>query len=162
MMKKEYNWKKILIQSLIIIITAAIIGFTVNLFHSRGFRLVNIQTPSISSIVAITPLEAYIKLQGKTIYVDARSQKEFAEGHITGSINIPAHPESVMMEMLSKNFSDINSDRELVIYCNGNDCPSSEELAKKLVSLDYSRHIYIIRDGFPAWQKAKYPVTGGK
>ena len=84
------------------------------------------------------------------IFIDARDEEEFAEGHIKGAILAPSTPELVQL------FPDRSS--PIVTYCSGGDCDVSMELAEQLMfDWEYER-IFVYLGGWPEWEKAGYPV----
>ena len=83
------------------------------------------------------------------IFIDARDEEEFAEGHIKGAILAPSTPELVQL------FPDRSS--PIVTYCSGAECDVSQELADELMEWGYER-IFVFEGGWPEWEKAGYPV----
>ena len=84
------------------------------------------------------------------LFIDARDEEEFAEGHIKGAILAPSTPELVQL------FPDRSS--AIVTYCSGGDCDVSQELAEELMyDWEYER-IFVYLGGWPEWKRAGYPV----
>jgi rhodanese-related sulfurtransferase len=142
--------------ALFIFLISSVIGFAVNLFHPKGFVLVSKESEKNKNIVFISSEEAKIKREGlSAIFIDSRPEDEFELSHIPGAINIPAvHPESKIKEYSGA----LNSEKELVIYCDGTECGSSQILANILIEMKYSRHIYIIKNGIPEWTEKGFPL----
>ena len=86
------------------------------------------------------------------IFIDARSGYDFGLGHIKGAANLPlhdfteAHP---LMHILTR-------DRELVIYCDGEDCNSSRDLARLLTASGFT-HVRIFFGGWNEWRAHDLP-----
>ena len=84
------------------------------------------------------------------LFIDARDEEEFAEGHIKGATVAPSTPELVQL------FPDRSS--AIVTYCSGGDCDVSQELAEELMyDWEYER-IFVYLGGWPEWKRAGYPV----
>lgn len=84
------------------------------------------------------------------IFIDARDEEEFAEGHIKGAILAPSTPELVQL------FPDRSS--PIVTYCSGGDCDVSMELAEQLMfDWEYER-IFVYLGGWPEWKAKGYPT----
>ena len=84
------------------------------------------------------------------IFIDARDEEEYAEGHIKGAILAPSTPELVKL------FPDRSS--AIVTYCSGGDCDVSQELAEQLMyDWDYEL-IFVFWGGWPEWKTAGYPA----
>ena len=84
------------------------------------------------------------------LFIDARDEEEYAEGHIKGAILAPSTPELVQL------FPDRSS--AIVTYCSGDDCDVSQELAEQLMyDWDYEL-IFVFWGGWPEWKTAGYPA----
>ena len=146
---------------IVITIVAAVLGFGVNLFHPRGYVLVSNSSMSYTRIVTISTEEAKMKFDaGNAIFVDSRLKEEYDVSHISNAVHIPALPESLSYEKIKANTSLLNQKKELLIYCDGEGCGSSEILARRIVDAGYSRNVYILRDGLPDWKRNKYTAEG--
>lgn len=148
-------------EAVLIIVIAAVAGFGINLFHPAGFQLVSREALNYKKILLISTPEARIKYDSSlSIFVDSRSPAEFEESRIPGALNIPTAPEALSWKRIREYFPRLNEPVELVIYCSGTSCGTSEQLARRFLGMGYSRHIYIIRDGIPDWETRGYPVEG--
>lgn len=87
------------------------------------------------------------------IFVDVRSDKDWAAGRI---------PDAVHIE-LKQDYNEGSLSAEtgkgdpVVFYCNGESCLRSSDAAKMAVDWGFT-NVYYFRDGFPAWKGAGYPV----
>ncbi len=88
-------------------------------------------------------------------FIDAREKADFEEGHIPGAWNITS-------DQVMGRAPDLVPfrDEQVVVYCGGGDCDASENVAKVLQQLGFTR-IHIVQDGFPAWKLASKPVMTG-
>ncbi len=144
--------------ALIITAAAALFAFIINLFHPGGYRFVS-KKSSARQLVFISSEEAKIKLdKGSAIFIDSRTGDLYRKAHIQGALNIPVFPEAAYTGGIKKSFNRLQESLEIVIYCDGETCGTSRELAGRLIKMGYGRHLYIIKDGFPAWEKAGFPV----
>ncbi|MCU0846726.1 MAG: rhodanese-like domain-containing protein [Spirochaetes bacterium] len=153
---------KTLKESAVIIASCAALGLLLNIVNPDGFEPVPKKSAG-GRVVQISPREARIKLDSAgTVLLDASSRGEFASRRIRGAISVPSRPAGESYAAISDNRGQINSDRELVIYCGSGSCGLSMELAEKIGGMGYSRHIYIIKGGIEAWTAEGFPVeTGG-
>ncbi len=93
------------------------------------------------------------------IFIDARPKKDFLEGHITGAMQLEkgeldGPPPAKVLNYLPGS--------AVIVYCHGQLCTDSENVVKRLVALNKGiGPFHIIKDGFPGWQSAKYPVESG-
>src|SRR5512133_3530751 len=86
--------------------------------------------------------------------VDARTQTEFAEGHIPGAILVPA-------KLAGKQLPQLVPDkaRAIIFYCNGPNCTKTHKAAKEAAAVGYT-NLTEYRDGLPGWAKARQKVDG--
>ena len=89
------------------------------------------------------------------VFIDARDNNEFNEGHILGSINIPYESDEKKYNntLLDSLYS---VDVPLVIYCSGEDCSLSYDLSYYLYSLGFVS-IFYFEEGYPVWKELGYP-----
>lgn len=150
---------KLIKESIYIVITAAIIGFGVNIIHPKGYLFVSKEIFGYKKIVFISSDEAKTKYDSKSaVFIDSRSKEEYSELHIKNALNIPASPESTALQKIKENIAVLSEPNELVLYCTGTSCGSSEDLAKRLIDIGYKKHLYIIEHGFPEWEEKGYPT----
>lgn len=102
----------------------------------------------------ISLAQAKALFEAGSVFLDARTQEQFDQGHILGAyhlstVELEAGGASEVLSLLSK-------DSDYVIYCDGGECEASENLAQRLE--DAFPRYHIMQDGFPAWQKAGYDV----
>ncbi len=85
------------------------------------------------------------------LFVDARDEKEFREGHIAGAKLAPANPGEILRWA--------TEDDPVVTYCGGGECDLSMALAVELMGEDwvFSR-VFVFDGGLPEWIDAGYPV----
>lgn len=161
-MTNQHAMKTLVRETVIIIAAAVLTGFCINLVHPRGYEPISKEQRSLRKVVFISAEEARLKLDSeKGVFIDTRSAQEYAAGHIPGALNIPAHPESISMSKVRDHFKKLGGPVELVLYCDGDNCSSSEVLARRLFGMGYQRHLYIITGGYPEWIGSDYPVDEG-
>lgn len=86
--------------------------------------------------------------------VDARTETEFAEGHIPGAILVPAKQAGKKLPQLVPDRS-----RAIIFYCNGPNCTKTHKAAKEAAAVGYT-NLTEYRDGLPGWAKARQKVEG--
>ena len=92
--------------------------------------------------------------RGNAVFVDARTEELFAEGHIQGAISIPLGRFDAYIDKFKH---DHPLSTFIVPYCSGRECEDSHKLAEHLFGEGYT-NISIFIDGYPGWEKAGYPV----
>lgn len=89
------------------------------------------------------------------VIYDARSEEDFAAGHIPGAKNIP-------FVGFEKHFDEIMSysqDTLIIVYCTGPDCELGRGLCDFLVEMKF-RRVVLYDGGWEEWSKANLPVEG--
>ncbi|MBN1482650.1 rhodanese-like domain-containing protein [candidate division KSB1 bacterium] len=157
---------KTLLQSMLILIISAFLGFANNYFSSQPVKISterpgtpeapdstfhNSHSLNISEPVIINKnqLKNLIATED-VILVDARSPEEYAAGYISGAINIPFdHLGDYMHEI-----DALPKDQWLVTYCEGPRCDKAERLAWTLYEIGFERIAYY-NAGLEDWQTTK-------
>ena len=88
------------------------------------------------------------------LFVDARSEEYYFEGHI---------PKAVCNDnldlLITKMEEHISIDDGFIVYCSDDDCGSSEELAYLLQEQGFS-NIFLFKGGWKQWVDNNLPIEG--
>jgi rhodanese-related sulfurtransferase len=84
---------------------------------------------------------------GSALFVDARHEFDYNFGHVKGAINVPLKD----FELAKSPLANLPKDKLIVTYCDGADCNSSIELAKKLSEAGFS-NVKMFFGGWNEWQ----------
>lgn len=102
---------------------------------------------------ALEPLPAEELLErardGLVTVIDVRPPEEYAQGHITGALNIP-------LDKLKTRLQELPRDQEIVAYCRGPWCVLSFEAVARLRGAGFQARR--LEDGLPEWRRAGLPV----
>ncbi len=90
----------------------------------------------------------------KTIFIDARNPEEFNCGTIPGAINIPFEqlPDSNLGTYFDSTLNGVTKNHPLIIFCSGEECDLSTQLARNLQRLGYTS-LAIFFGGAREWEK---------
>jgi len=108
---------------------------------------------TVDGAKTVNASEAKSLFDNGALFVDVRSNKDWAAGRI---------PDAVHIE-LKKVFSEATLGKEakksepIVIYCNGVSCMRSSKASAMAVSWGYT-NIHYYRLGYPDWKSAGYPT----
>jgi rhodanese-related sulfurtransferase len=91
--------------------------------------------------------------QKRALFIDARHEYDFGLGHIKGAVNIPLNE----FDRLRPILADLLKDRILVVYCDGEECNSSAELAKLLYGSGY-QDVRVYFGGWNQWLAHQQPT----
>lgn len=92
------------------------------------------------------------------LFVDARSQLSWKEGHIKGAICFPA---GEFLQRIIEFEKKYPKDTNMVVYCSGTGCSTSYFLAERLAERGY-KNIEVFFGGWNGWVQAGYPIEKGQ
>ena len=97
--------------------------------------------------------------QGKIVFIDARDQQHYREGHIPGAFEFdPYYPEKYFPTALPV----CQAAEQIVVYCNGGDCDDSESAVILLKDVGISNQkLFVYTGGIPDWITNGLPVEVG-
>jgi rhodanese-related sulfurtransferase len=103
--------------------------------------------------------EALERLRANSaVFVDARTREAYRQGHIPGAVNLP---DQQFDEFFGPFFEEIDPERFLITYCEGEHCPLSGSLAEKLREAGYDK-VFVLKDGWGQWKRRELPVEAEK
>jgi rhodanese-related sulfurtransferase len=96
---------------------------------------------------------------GQIIFVDARDEDHYQDGHIPGAYELnPYHPEKQLGPMLTV----CQPAEKVVVYCTGGDCEDSDTAAIILRDAGVPvKKIFVYGGGFGEWSDQHLPVETG-
>ncbi|MCX5825503.1 MAG: rhodanese-like domain-containing protein [Deltaproteobacteria bacterium] len=89
------------------------------------------------------------------VFLDSRSSADYRDSHIQGARELPLVSLVQNRDLAGKIIPDKTA--SYIVYCSGEGCDLSVELAKELISLGYF-NIKVLGEGYPGWTEARYPV----
>ena len=87
------------------------------------------------------------------VFIDARDVEDYDSGHIQNSINIPFDD----YENYENEIDSLNSEDTYIIYCNGEECSLSLDLAEYFFNEMLFEKVLIFEGGWPVWLDMEYP-----
>jgi rhodanese-related sulfurtransferase len=149
-------------QCLAILVLSAAISLAVNHLRPDGLSLIGdwspqalLTTPDSGESLAISLQEAETLFFAQmAVFVDARAEELFRQGHIQGARNIPGNElESRYPEVMA----DVSPDSLVVSYCDGETCSSSKEVAFALMDNGFTQ-VRVLVNGWTVWHEAGLPI----
>ena len=143
-------------QVLILIGVALLIAGGINLIHPERIPWVEdwasrVEAQAVSEKVALVQLSEVLEFlrEDSRRLVDARSAKEYAQGHIPGAV------------LASTGLTEVlNETRPLVLYCTGVECDDSLLLALELRKLG-REDVALFIGGMDIWRSELLSVEEG-
>lgn len=146
-------------ETLIVISISVSLGLLYAAVYHKG--LFAPASPTAATAQSTTPAPEMISLPearrlfegGEALFVDARHEYDFQQGHIRSAINVPLREFS----QRRGEFATVQTDRTIVTYCDGSECNSSMELAAHLSEMGY-RNVKIFFGGWQEWKSGQLPI----
>ena len=162
--KPNNTWIKVTWQIQAIILIAVVIGLFVNHFRADTLSLKShwsIQTREITTEgqrLDISLAEAKkLFVENSAIFIDARSTKAYATGHIAGALSLPWYDADRQFIEATK---DISPDATIITYCDGETCNLSHNRALFLLDMGFS-NVRVLINGWTVWLEGNLPVEKG-
>jgi len=146
-------------RGLLICLVAGGLGLLINAVSPWGIPLLGpVPAGDNGGIAHIELGEAWALCnEGKAVFVDARSPREYRAGHIPGALLLPVDE---FEETIASWKNLIPPETPLIAYCAGEGCDSSREVAALLVEHGYTQ-VKVFFGGWEHWTGAGYPVEKG-
>lgn len=157
-------------KELIVLLSISLFAaFTVNFFSPKGIALLGDWDTSKGVIsakskedVIVHELEIgdvrtakQIYDSGSAVFVDARAEELFEEGHIEEAVSLPVGRYDAYIDKFKVAYP---LSAYIVTYCSGRECEDSHQLAQNLFGEGYA-NISVFIDGYPGWKEAGYPIA---
>ncbi len=104
--------------------------------------------PGSPTVSEITAAQAYEKRHAGALFVDVRTQEEWAQGHIANSTLIP-------LDELPDRLSELPRDRDIVVICHTG---VRAKQGATILSQAGFRKVSCLTGGLQAWVDAGYPI----
>lgn len=146
--------KRYFLQAGMVLAASLLLALGINAVRPDGVPVIRPTKEALALRAGITPIQldtAKLLLQDPNVlFVDARPRNVWKRGRIPGAINFPEE----VSDSLMPSFRDsVPMDRPLVVYCDGEECRSSDLLSKKLSQAGY-KYVYLFFGGWIQWRDA--------
>ncbi len=153
-------------EALVILGLALFCALAINGFRANGIRLgappapvsANISDPFVQP-AEIDMAEATSRFKdGNALFVDARHESAYEQGHIAGAINLEANR---FDEWIDAFLSETPPETIIITYCDGDSCALAFELAEqlRLVGFEYA---YYLKNGWRQWTANRLPTESNQ
>ena len=153
--------RKSLVQALGILTLATLLSLEVNFFRPNGLPLLNAAQSSVKLDQAGGEISikdaAMLFITKRAVFLDARSQYEFMQGHVQGAISLPPSEFPVLIKSLKPRLEGVEA---IITYCDGELCPLSHTLAGQLRAAGF-KNVWVLKNGWTIWNNEKLPVEKG-
>lgn len=149
---------------MLLLFLSALTGLLINEFRPNGLPLIGDWSPQArmtldsGNRIAISIEDAQALFDsGKAVFLDARPQGAFLDGHIQGAKSLPWNEFDIHMEDVIATLPEATP---IITYCDGESCHLSKELAKALIEMGFA-NVRVLINGWGLWQSHGLPVSRG-
>ena len=158
------NYSSSLNQIYIFITLSLLISFCVNVLRTESLPFIAVPLEKIEDITQIenSSLQPQIReisidvaerlFSDSVLFIDARAEEYYHEGHIPNSI---CNDDFDSLVYQIEDFVTYNNG--FVVYCSDDDCGSSEDLAYQLQDQGFT-NIYLFKGGWKQWVENDLPM----
>ncbi len=114
----------------------------------------HVSPTEVAGATTVDPVAAKKLLDRGVPFVDVRGDDRWKDSHIPGAVSLDSKKtfsEAALSQVVAK-------DQEVVIYCMGPRCLLSSKACAKAVGWGFEK-VYYLREGFPGWKAAGYPIA---
>lgn len=113
---------------------------------------------SSESVPIISVEEAAMLFRNnKAVFLDARPESFYNEGHIQGAFSLPwQEAEEKCFDVVEK----IPTEKRIITYCDGATCDLCDKLAVFMCDLGFE-HVSALNNGWTVWNQHGLPVDKG-
>lgn len=86
------------------------------------------------------------------IWVDARSDEEFARDHVPGAVSLN---EDRWNELLPQFLQQWLPEKRVIVYCSAESCNAAREVANRLHNEAQLKNVFVLQGGWEEWLKKK-------
>jgi rhodanese-related sulfurtransferase len=161
MILQQRKWIQAVWQSGALLAVALLAGLLTNGLRSDGLRLFaappsaaeTVSSLGENTLISLEEAEALF-LAKMAVFLDARPEDLFLEGHIKGARNLPAFEFEVRFPDV---MADIPPETTIITYCDGEDCALSHHLAGELIGKGYT-NVRVLLNGWSTWRQTGLPI----
>jgi len=125
-------------------------GLGIIIFHSQAVNSIDVSATQTAVSLEISPADAYAKFQGGALFLDVRSQDEWNQFHVKGSLLIP-------LDQLPNRLAELPREKDIIVVClSGHRSQSGTAILQQAGFT----HVSCLRGGLQAWKDANYPLEG--
>ena len=158
------NYSSSLNQIYIYIVLSLFLSFFLNMLRIESLPYIAVPLDKIEDIAQIenNSLKPQIREVGvelaerlfsdSVLFIDARAEEYYLEGHIPNSICNDDFDNLVIQIEDIITYSDA-----FVVYCSDDDCGSSEDLSYQLQDQGFT-NIYLFKGGWKQWMENNLPI----
>lgn len=158
-------FKQSIWQAPALIALAFLIALSVNHWRSDGLPIIGDWSAEArfsdaageSLVIALDQARRLFE-EDAAVFVDARPESQYAQGHIPGALNLPwQEVDRYFLETADR----LQGPKTIITYCDGESCELSHELALSLKEMGYET-VRVLVNGWTVWQEAGLPREIGE
>ena len=161
---KKKIWIQAFRQAALFILVSVIAALAVNQFRPGGISIIGDWSAEArfsdadGDLMIVSFEEAReLFINQQVIFIDARSEKQYLEGHIQGAVSLPwQRVDDYFIEVADR----LDTGKPIITYCDGETCDLSHELAIFLKEMGFQNPRVLV-NGWSLWLQAGLPISTG-
>jgi len=157
--------KQALWQTPALILVAGMIALGVNQWRSDGIELIGdwsveerfVDAAGDRMIISLDQARLLFQREA-ALFVDARPESQYADGHIQGALTIPWQEVDRYFMKMADRLDDASM---IITYCDGESCDLSHHLALFLKDMGFA-NVRVLVNGLTVWKEAGLPTEIGE
>jgi rhodanese-related sulfurtransferase len=93
--------------------------------------------------------------QGRVLWIDARSRREWARDGVAGSLLWNLDPNENMQAFEAAAAQRMVDGARVLVYCSNENCGTSRQVAERIRKLDLGNEVFVLHGGWRALAAAK-------
>ena len=161
---KSTAFRQAMWQAPLLVLVSVALSLAVNHMRKEGLPLVGdwsvetrfIDTSGESHSISLGG-SLHLFERDEAVFLDARPESQYAEGHIKGAFNLPWQDlDRYFLQVIDK----LDGPKTIITYCDGAVCDLSHELTLFLKEMGFEK-VYVLVNGWSLWKEAGLPVERG-
>jgi rhodanese-related sulfurtransferase len=139
----------------VILLIALSIGLGFNYYRDNPLPLVcSWSDPKVEGLFISLTEAAFLFQQNKAVFLDARPEMFYNEGHIKGALSLPWNEvDAKCMDVIDR----IPLDAIIITYCDGPACNLSDMLAEFMMNMGFE-DVHVLVNGWTVWRDNELPI----
>ncbi|MCF8095632.1 MAG: rhodanese-like domain-containing protein [Desulfobacteraceae bacterium] len=148
---------KALRQAAAVVVIACVLAVGTNFLRQNGIPFVGDWSTDVrfsddsgQSLVISLKKASRMYAESEAVFVDARPEYQYDQGHIKGAVSLPWQK---VNERFMEVAGNLEGEKTIICYCNGENCELSHELALFLSDMGFE-DVRVLVNGWTVWRRA--------
>ena len=137
-------------QAIFLLLLASAAAWATHVWHPRAPALHLVQEPLRDDEVSMAMIQS--RWQGRVLWIDARYQEQYDEGHIPGAVLLnEQHFDQQLFGLLDTLQTNT---LPIIVYCSAAKCDASRHILERLKQTLPVEKGFVLKGGWNAWKQS--------